>query len=299
MEVSRFRFELIAKDELFLPVYKGSAFRGLFGHALRRTACMINRLYCDDCLMRSKCAYGYIFETINEKGRRVVKPFIIRPPLNENRLFPPGEVLKLDMILIGRAIEYLPFVIHTFREMGKQGIGIKRGKFYVNAVYETTNETKTLIYECRRQMVNTDFNKIDLFKLNTRPLNRAKIQFITPTAIKVNGRVTAQIDFSILIKNIIRRLKALSHYHNGRIDEVFDIDYEAAERIQTVNQELKPYYWERMSNRQKQKIGFNGFVGEMQFEGDLTPFSHLLEMGQWVHIGKGTVFGMGMYQMTT
>ncbi len=299
MEVARFRFELNAKDELHLPVYKGSAFRGLFGHALRRTACVINRIQCDDCMMRSTCAYAYIFETFNKKGQRVVKPFIIQPPLNENRIFPPGEVLKPEIILVGRAIDYLPYVIHTFREMGKQGIGFKRGKFYVNAVYETTNEVKTPVYECRQQMVNTDFNKIDLFKINTRPLSKAKIQFITPTAIKVNGRVTAQIDFSTLIKNIIRRLKALSHYHNGRTDDLFEIDYQAAERIETVKKDLKPYYWERMSNRQKQKIGFYGFVGEICFKGDLTPFSHLLQMGQWVHIGRGTVYGMGMYQMTT
>lgn len=298
MEIASFQFDLVAKDELRLPPYKGSAFRGLLGHALLKTVCVVNKLQCVDCLLRQNCAYAYLFETFNDRNEKVAHPFLIEPPLTENTLYPAGDLLKVNVILMGRAIDYLPYIIHTFREMGKRGIGYSRGKFWVKEVYLRSNGVKQCIYNQEEQTINTRFERLNLFGLPKVPTEQITIQFITPTAIKVNNQVSRSINFEILIKTIIRRLKALSYYHNGRTEDLFKIDFERVQQIRTVSENLRPYYWERLSNRQKQKIGFEGFVGEIQFEGDLTPFSHLLAMGEHVHIGRGTVYGMGMYRMT-
>jgi len=49
-------------DEARLPEYKGSTFRGVFGHALRSVVCALRRRTCTDCLLTSRCLYPFVFE---------------------------------------------------------------------------------------------------------------------------------------------------------------------------------------------------------------------------------------------
>jgi len=40
-----------------------------------------------------------------------------------------------------------------------------------------------------------------------------------------------------------------------------------------------------------------GFIGSITFEGDLEPFLPFLLLGEYVHVGKGTSFGLGKYEI--
>jgi CRISPR-associated endoribonuclease Cas6 len=292
MKIASFQFELIAKDEIKLPQYKGSAFRGLFGHALKNTACVTKRSSCDDCLLRKDCPYAYMFETFNERNERVARPFILEPPMTERNLFPVGDILKVNMVLVGKAIEYLPYVVYSYKVMGKRGLGHTRGKFYLQRVTSGDKE----IYYFKEQLVHKHFPE---FEITLRPeknvRNHLKINFITPTAIKSKGRVD-RFDFITLLKALKRRLKALSVYHNGKENLQFNYDADHVSSIK-VTSNLHPYHWKRFSNRQDREIDFDGYVGEMELQGDLAPYLPLLRVGEILHVGRGTVYGMGKYQL--
>ena len=60
---ARFRFCLRALDDISLPAYKGSTFRGAFGVAFKKVVCIHRERVCSTCLLKSKCVYSYIFET--------------------------------------------------------------------------------------------------------------------------------------------------------------------------------------------------------------------------------------------
>ncbi|MCE8429907.1 MAG: CRISPR system precrRNA processing endoribonuclease RAMP protein Cas6 [Candidatus Methanoperedens sp.] len=45
------------------------------------------------------------------------------------------------------------------------------------------------------------------------------------------------------------------------------------------------------------KLKMGGFLGEITFEGDLNEFMPFLKLGEYLHIGKGTVFGLGKYEI--
>jgi hypothetical protein len=55
--------------------------------------------------------------------------------------------------------------------------------------------------------------------------------------------------------------------------------------------------WERYSARQDTRMTLGGFLGTATFEGDLAPFAPFLRVGEVVHVGKGTAFGLGRYRM--
>ena len=40
-----------------------------------------------------------------------------------------------------------------------------------------------------------------------------------------------------------------------------------------------------------------GFLGEITFEGELAEFMPFIELGELLHMGKGTIYGLGMYEI--
>jgi len=40
-----------------------------------------------------------------------------------------------------------------------------------------------------------------------------------------------------------------------------------------------------------------GFMGEITYEGDLKEFWPYIKMGEYVHVGKGSGFGLGRYRI--
>ncbi len=40
-----------------------------------------------------------------------------------------------------------------------------------------------------------------------------------------------------------------------------------------------------------------GFIGDITFEGNSEPFMPLIKAGEVLHVGKGTGFGLGKYEV--
>ena len=83
------RLLLRALTPLYLPAYKGSTLRGAFGYAFKETVCVVEHRDCARCLLRTRCAYPYVFDTpVPEGSTRMRKypqaphPFVLLPPLD-------------------------------------------------------------------------------------------------------------------------------------------------------------------------------------------------------------------------
>jgi hypothetical protein len=138
LPVSVYRFYFTTTKANQLPPYAGSAWRGAFGHALKRTVCVVRNTPCNQCLLKQACAYSYIFETAppdnSEKMRKYTAaphPFVLRLPrtcmTNENSY-------PLDIILFGHAQRYLPYIIHAMQTAGLDGIGGHRQAFELEKI---------------------------------------------------------------------------------------------------------------------------------------------------------------------
>jgi len=303
-----------------MPVYKGSTLRGGFGHAFKKVVCVKREKICETCLLKGKCVYSYVFETPPPSDTTKMKkypyaphPFVITPPLEEKRTYSPNDTLCFELTLIGKAIDFLPYFIYTFDELGKIGIGQGKGKYYLEEVrairtgesrkvkgQRAKDEQAKVIYSGKNKILQNNFNVLkinDLGFLNLSP-STLTLSFITPTRLKFDGNLSSTLEFHVLFRNLLRRISLLSYFHCG---EELDLDFkgfiEEARSIKIDKENLHWRDWERYSNRQETKMKMGGFVGSVTFQGELERFLPFLFLGEYIHVGKGTSFGLGKYKI--
>lgn len=300
MIISKFEMLLCTQTPFRLPEFKGSTFRGKFGHLLKRTICIISHHKCEICEIKEQCAYPYLFETQNSRGESIARPFVLEPPLTRKRLIREGQMLYLRLILIGKAIDFLPYFVYVFQRMGDEGIGTDRGRFQLQRVRSlSASGEKQEVYDCQSRQLSSRIYRISLDDFKAQLLPQVTLQFYTPTYVKSGGQPVIHLEFPILLKAILRRYHSLNYFHGNGDKEWFAIPWELADEVEIVHQELEPLSYRRYSNRQKKRIPLEGFVGRITYRGNLTPFYPWLKIGEYLHVGKGAVFGMGGYGVLT
>ncbi len=320
----KFTLTLEAIEELHLPYYKGSTFRGGFGNMFRRIVCALKRQDCLDCMLKSRCIYAYVFETPSNEGAEIMNmnkyekvphPFVIEPPeisskfkiqgskleVQDPKIIPPGSKIELNLILIGKATEYLPFFIYTFVELGKNGIGKGRGKYRLAEV-KKYNGSPQLVYQDSDKIIIQ--REIDIISIpeefpSSENNDLITLRFLTPLRIKYNRDLVVKPEFHIIIRNLLRRLGLLYYFHCGNKKPGWDhrAIIKHAEGIQIVSSSLRWFDWERYSSRQDTRMKLGGLVGEITYSGNIKPFLPYLRAGEIIHIGKGTSFGLGQYRI--
>jgi CRISPR-associated endoribonuclease Cas6 len=307
-----YRFDIQAVDELRLPVYKGSTLRGGFGYAFKKMVCVNdNWRACTPCQLGNACPYGYIFETSPPEDSAALSnlqdvpvPFVVEPPLEEETDYAPGDRLGFNVVLVGRARNYLPYFILAFEELGRSGIGHPRGQYVLQRIsaIHPWHSTSELIYDGVEVRVGGRDLRVTLSDVAQRaaalPANRLTLRFTTPVRMKYRGRYVRRPEFHVLVRNLLRRISSLAYFHCG---ELWETDFrgiiQAAEQIKTVETEIEWVSWDRYSGRQKQRIDMSGFTGAATYRGELAPFRQLVVLGELTHVGKATVFGYGQYEV--
>ncbi len=307
MLYGKYHFTCSLENDAILPEYKGSTFRGVFGHALKRVVCALKRVECEDCVLRSRCLYAKVFETPlavgMPKGSRISAPphpFVIEPPLTDLRQYRAGDPIQCGLILFGETNNSLPYFIYAFEQMGKIGIGKRvngnRGRFSLETVKAGDRE----IYSCRDRTLLQDAPAGNLKLPASNPGKngngrlRISLTLETPLRFKFKSEIRATLPFHVLVRAMLRRMSSLYNVWDGGEP---DLDYkgliERAKSIRIRHNGLKWFDWRRYSNRQERKMFMGGLVGSVTYEGNLGEFLPLLEFSQKAHLGKNTSFGLG------
>jgi hypothetical protein len=315
LKTQKLRFYFRAKSPIYLPEYKGATFRGTFGHTFKKIVCTISSKDCRKCPLSSNCIYYYVFETPFDGGEKMggfstpkaPQPFIVEPMLTDKRDFKPGEDFTMDLVLVGKAIDYLPYFLYTFEEMGRtRGIGKYKhngfGGFKLEQVEQFNGSDRTIIYQdgvMHAKNLQSDNNSIDENPNYTK--TNLLINFITPTRLKHAGALVERnrnksMDFQLLIKNIYRRAYLLYFSHQGKDLPLFE--ELIPEPVETLNKTLQWKELYHYSNRSRRKVPTGGFLGSIIFGDGWQEYYPLIKLGEIIHIGKETTFGLGKYQAT-
>jgi hypothetical protein len=122
---------------------------------------------------------------------------------------------------------------------------------------------------------------------------------VTPTRIRIEGDLQANLSFELLVRNLLRRISMLIAVHgSAKMAVDFRGLIDRAHNVKKVAERLRWDDWERYSNRQQTKMKLGGFIGEVEYVGDaISEYLPLIAAGELLHIGAGTSFGLGKYEI--
>jgi|YelNatPaOPRAMG01_1025707.scaffolds.fasta_scaffold21274_3 hypothetical protein len=142
LQFGLFRFTISPGQPLQVPATnKGNMLRGGFGHVFRRLCCVPQCPEAKRCVLGTLCPYKAIFEPSPpadadrlSKNQDIPRPFIFRPPQTRRTRFAPGERFAFGLVLVGRALDYLPYFVLAFRELSREGLGLNRARCILERV---------------------------------------------------------------------------------------------------------------------------------------------------------------------
>jgi hypothetical protein len=311
LALSRHRFHLRALAPTPLPPFLGSTLRGAFGHALKEAVCVMEHRDCARCLVAERCIYAYLFETPVPLGlpllrgqRQAPHPFVLIAPACDRPN--QSEEVLFDLLLLGRAVECRPYVVFAAGEMARRGLGVARARFELAEVLALDERgSERLIYSAGARRLAADGpakSLCDFVRARLEQLPEArtlKLRFLTPARIRVEGDLQAGLGFELLARNLPRRVSLLAAVHGCA---PLELDFRAlialAGRVEARASALRWQDWERYSNRQQTKMKLGGLVGEIEYAGEaIREFLPLVVAGELLHVGAGTSFGLGRYEI--
>lgn len=286
------------------PNYLGSVLRGAFGSTFKRCVCVTGKSTCQNCILSGSCVYSYIFETPTPQDSKrmrlypfVPHPFVLEPPFITNGLVHENETIQFKLILIGRGMEFFPYFLYTFIEVGKVGLGKQRVPFIVQEVlahdgrriYQEGDDAIQPLPEPMRIPISeeSDYNGHSL-----------TIEFETPLRMTYKNKQAEEFAFPPFVGTVLRRLSSLAYFHHGfELSLDFRGLLDKAQKIEVYKENSYYQPFKRYSARQKREMDLGGIMGRFTLSGDLSPFMPILRAGEILHVGKGTSFGLGKYRL--
>lgn len=302
IDVSAYQLFYSAHSTLELDNYPGFIWRGALGTLFKKNACTTGYSECKGCELTGSCAYSQVFNanpTPYDEYRpgSPPNPYVITSWHN-NRI-QSGDVLEVNLVLVGRANVYAPYVLKAMAEITHIGIGQQRGQVRLQQIIQSLpdGEDRLLVQEGR--VVDKPLAPREVA---APPLDHDRVRVIleSPLSLKLKGKPmsAAQLTGQRFCEGVARRIFDLGKYWCQPISNKDEL-YAACRAVDTQVTELQDWKLERFSSRQRKGIDMSGVIGELELD-----ISHALELwpllwaGQWAHVGKGAVMGLGRYSLS-
>lgn len=287
LPISRFRVKFKAHQDIHLPPYAGSALRGAFGHALKNIACLtasMNKGVCK-CQPAATCLYRRLFDpvrqelTLQSRLQDVPPPFVIEAHSLEQQIQSNQEAC-FYMTLIGHFAHSQQMLIQlAWQRALAVGLGIQ-------------------LTQGQAQSQLLSFELCDQPQLALAANDQIRLHFVTHARIQHHGKMlnVENFDAILLCRSITRRYLSMLEAYSDEMLSAEQIQQLYAD-VNQVQSEFKLEWktWSRWSNRQKKKMPMDGLLGEVKLTNVSEQLWHLIHLGQWLHTGKGCVFGLGQY----
>lgn len=298
-------------------VSPGTLLRDRFGSALRHSVCPLPHNACEaGCLQPAQCAYAHLFATSLQsqpaavagttRGGDLYRPFVFEPPLRTRPRYDPRTPLAINLLLVGTAIDHLPTFLLGLRAMGRTGFGEPRAEWTVERVHSLSQSEATdgpVLHIAERPGITLEPLRHRYDMLATiaarMPTERLMLEFVTPLRIEEKGILVREFTAERIYRALLRRLYDLSSQWCGVTPEgdMRTLLDRLVERTQLKTLSLNHTVWTRQNNRANKRLPFDGITGRLLIEGDLAESLPLLLAGEYLHLGKQTVFGMGRYRL--
>jgi hypothetical protein len=307
--LARLRFTLASVGQAELPGFKGLLLRSAFGRALRLQSCEHARdARCETCNQAQDCAFAALFAPRALSPRSSLDsssdaaPYVLHVPLADRARFGQDDLFVFEMALYGRALKHLETIVRSVERAALDGLGKMRHVFGVVRVDDGWEQRPRQVYSTNiaselASAIRT-IEPDDLLRANSEPVERIRLELVTPMRIKMGGRLLRSLTLHELVRALIRRLDEVwpSAITEGLIGDMSAM-VKAANKAETVEDDTRWLDIDRYSARQQTEMKFGGLVGDVAYGGDLTSLLPLVALGQLLHVGKNTTFGFGRIEI--
>ena len=289
--------------------YLGSAWRGTFGRALRRSACVTHLPSCENCALLQDCVYPRTFEKRTPPDARKLRlypttpnPYVLSQPHDGHDDSGADGTFHLGVTLLGTANDDAPAILSALRRAGKDGITSRR---VVLRHIDTQAETPhggwaTIQHEGGGLRIPPARSVTPPPEVLTPPTS-VRLRLLSPLRVRADGRAVGpdKLSFRAFASNLLRRLSLLTHFFSAYPMEVdFAALLQEAAGVRIADAQLRWRDGARRSSRQQARIPMGGIVGSFVAEGPaIATLWPCLWLGQWTHIGKGCTMGLGRYAL--
>ena len=303
-EFYRLRFHFRSAGALYFQPFKsGNTLRGAFGSIFRKLVCSPSCHDAKTCDTRAACPYARVFEPKAARGEGPSglvdwpRPFVFRAAHLDGSTVRQGEPFYFDVHIFDVRDPAIEHFVMAFAQLAREGLGPGRGRADLVAVDQLDLDgtaVARVFTEGRFQEGSLAApNAVDLGPAPQR-VHRARVRFVTPTELKAEHHVADRPEFGILFGRLRDRASTLrALYGAGALEIDFRAMGERAAAVRMTQCDLQRTLVDRLSTRTGQRHPLGGFVGEAEYEGDLREFVPYLRLGEWVGVGRQTVWGKG------
>jgi CRISPR-associated endoribonuclease Cas6 len=294
IEYQKFRLLLYFPSLNRINTYPTFIIRSVLGKELRRMCCIFKDRHCYECTIKNTCPYSIVFETpITEDNLILVgrnkgsHPFILSLISTD---LENTDHIELLLTLMGKGIDYLPYIYYSLKKAGDRGILKQRIPFKLKGPFI---EDELILDEENKLNLNFKTKVWELGRSEKPFTNSTVIEFLSPCRLKKDGKYVSHLTFQDLMEALFRRAQILCTLY-GECSRIWPIP-SFGKRNQIITEQKftwvdLPYY----SARQKKRIKMGGFMGTLSINGEIEVLERsLLEFGELFHIGKNAGFGLG------
>lgn len=306
-DLHSFRFAFRARDSIHFPPGKpGNILRGALGTIFRRIACVPQCTDVKTCDLRESCPYARLFEpgAIKPGPSGLAdwpRPFVFRASHLDGCTIPPGARFHFDLNVFEMRDPALPYFVLTFAQLGREGLGPGRGRADLESVHtlDERRQAAVQVFDGSSFLLSQPPAPLSLELANgTGGAGKVVVRFLTPTELKFAHERAGRPEFPILFGRIRDRLSTLrALYGAGPLDIDFRAMGGRAAAVRMTRCDIQQREVWRRSSKTRQEHPIGGFVGEAEYEGDLSEFLPYLRAAEWTGVGRQTVWGKGEIQV--
>ena len=267
--------------------------RSMLGKELHSMSCIAQQNKCPECMYNKTCAYAFLFETIlpseNEitPGRdRASHPFVFsRGAFKTNKKI---SDYAFTITLLGKAVDYLPYIYASFVQAGKAGIFMERVPFSVTNV---SVGKENILIDSGYLDTSIARKAWTYDKTLANKTGEVLIELRSPLRFKHGGTYGEDFTARDFFSCLYRRMKTICLLYGNKEDL---IEYQPSESISIIEENL---FWQdnnHYSARQKKNMSLGGITGTLKLSGTFSAAEqNLLEFARLFSAGKNTNFGLG------
>jgi len=287
LPLMRLHFVLQAQEPLRLEGYTGSTWHGALGHALAAVA---------------PSAFDLLYRSGADDAPR---PVVLLPRRGPEEL-PAGGLTGFAVVLVGEAVSQGAALIAAVALLAGRGLGNRRVPLALAAVgCERADGSMQPVLDPVGALRPETLVSVGIDALaapwSDVAARRVVLHFDTRLRLKAgNALLEAPPPLHLVLQRLLERVSALrTLYGTGEPlpGETVHVLLRQAEMATPDGDAMRWLHWARTSGRSGQRMPWGGLAGDVAYRGELGPLLPWLALGEWLHVGAKTTFGLGHYTM--